>query len=704
MPDSRVIPLVQLDTALGDALLFSRLDGVERISQNGEFRISALSRRGDIRADELLARPVSVRLRTPQRGGREFNGIAAAFYQTGSEGRLHRYLIVVRPWTWLLTRTRDCRIFQDKTTRDIIAEIFADHVLADFKFELGDDYARWPFRVQYRESDFDFVARLMEQEGMHGYFLHEGGRHQLVVADGAHVHEAAPGYERVPFLEPEQASSRQSEGIRRWSHGAEIQPGRCVLRDFDFEKPRADLQVSADALYPSANCQVDELESFDFPGVYTERSDGERIARVRVESLQHRHEECRAEGNAIGLAPGRRFTLEDHPRQDLKQEYLVIQAEYSVVGQAFESGPQEGEFFSVKLRAMPASQPFHPPRRTPLPLVTGPQTAIVVGKQGEEIHTDQYGRIKVQFHWDRYGRQDESSSCWIRVAQPWAGQNWGMIAIPRVGQEVVVEFLEGDPDRPIVTGRVYNAEQLPPYALPAHMTQSGIRSRSLSQGGVENFNEIRFEDLKGSEELRIHAERDQTLHTEHDQIEFVGHDSHLGVGHDQFESVEGERHLCVKQDVSESFEADFHRKVAKDSVEEVEGEQHRTVKLDLVEHIGGDSHVQISGDQLLGIDQSQLVEVLKDWQLQVGGKLAANADQEIHLKSGVKIVIEAGVQLSLVAGSSFVDIGPAGVTISGALVKINSGGSAGSGSGVKTKKPKLGKKPKQPKAAKPPPV
>lgn len=672
MPDSSVVPLVELDTALGDALLFGRLDGVERISQNGEFRISALSRRGDIRADELLAKPVSVRLRTPSGGGREFNGIAAAFYQTGSEGRLHQYLIVLRPWTWLLTRTRDCRIFQDKTTQDIISEIFADHALADFKFELGDDYARWPFRVQYRESDFDFVARLMEQEGMQGYFLHEGGRHQLVVADGAHVHEAAPGYERVPFLEPERVGSRQSEGLRRWSHGAEIQSGRCVLRDFDFEKPRADLQVSADALYPSANCQADELESFDFPGVYTERSDGERIARVRVESLQHRHEEYRAEGNAIGLAPGRRFTLEGHPRQDLKQEYLVVQAEYAVVGQAFESGVQEGEFFSVKLRAMPASQPFHPQRRTPLPRVTGPQTAIVVGRQGEEIHTDQYGRIKVQFHWDRYGRQDEGSSCWIRVAQPWAGQNWGMIAIPRVGQEVVVEFLDGDPDRPIVTGRVYNAEQLPPYALPAHMTQSGIRSRSLSQGGVENFNEIRFEDLKGSEELRIHAERDQNLHTEHDRVEFVGNDSHLGVGHDQFESVEGE--------------------------------QHRAVKLDQVEHIGGDQHIQISGDQLLGIDQSQIVAVLKDWQLQVGGKLAANADQEIHLKSGVNIVIEAGVQLSLVAGSSFVDIGPAGVTISGALVKIKSGGGAGSGSAVKTKKPKLGKRPKQPKAAKPPPI
>lgn len=345
-----------------------------------------------------------------------------------------------------------------------------DTALDDFKFELGDDYARWPFRVQYRESDFNFVARLMEQEGMHGYFLHESGRHQLVVADGAHVHEAAPGYERVPFLEPEQASSRQSDGIRRWSHGAEIQPGRCVLRDFDFEKPRADLQVSADALYQSANCQVDEIEGFDFPGVYKERSDGERIARVRV----------------------------------------------------------------------------------------------------------------------------------------------------------------------------------------------------------ENFNEIRFEDLKGSEELRIHAERDQTLHTEHDRVEFVGNDSHLGVGHDQFESIAGERHLSVKQDMSE--------------------------------HIGGDSQVQISGDQLLGIDQSQFVEVLKDWQLQVGGKLAASADQEIHLRSGVKIVIEARVQLSLVAGSSFVDIGPAGVTISGALVKINSGGGTGSGSAVKTKKPKLGKKPKQPKAAKPPPV
>jgi type VI secretion system secreted protein VgrG len=695
---------VELVSPLEDDLLFCRLEGEDGLSLGAEYRLLALSRRGDISADELLGHPMSVRLLTPAGGRREFNGIAVAFEQGESRGRLHGYHITIRPWTWLLTRTSDCRIFQDKTTRDIIAAVFADHELADYRFELGDDYPSRPYCVQYRESDFDFVSRLMEQDGMHGYWLHQGGRHVIVIADGSHVHESAAGDGTVSFLESGPSSSHQLEGVRRWSRRAEIQTGRCVLRDFDFEKPRADLQVSADALRPAPNCPPAELERFDYPGPYAQRSDGERLARVRVESLQQRHEQFHAEGNALGLASGRRFALQDHPHQDSRQQFLVSAASYRVVDQAQESGAADEEFFRVSLQALPADQPFIPEHRTRRPLISGPQTAIVVGRAGEEIHTDRYGRIKVQFHWDRYGSRDESSSCWIRVAQPWAGQNWGMIAIPRVGQEVVVEFLEGDPDRPIVTGRVYNAEQLPPYALPEHMTRSGIRSHSSLQGGVDNFNEIRFEDRKGEEELRIHAERDQTLNTEHDRVEQIGNDSHLGIGHHQFQTVSGERHLKVMQDASEAYDGELHRSVAKDSVEQVEGERHLLVKLDSVESVGGEQHLEVEADRLIRVGMSQLAEVLKDWQLKVGGRLAADADQEIHLKSGVKLVLEAGVQISLVAGNSFVDIGPGGVTISGAMVMINSGGSAGSGSGTRTGKPKRGKLVKKPRAAKPPPA
>ena len=696
--------LVELVSPLGDDLLFCRMEGEDGLMLEAEYRLLALSRRGDIGADELLGHPVSVQAMTPSGKKREFNAIVAAFEHSGSRGRLHEYRIMLRPWTWLLSRTSDCRIFQDKTTREIISEVFADHALADYQFELGDDYQRWPYCVQYRESDFGFVKRLMEREGMHGYWLHESGRHRVVIADGSHVHEVVPGYEALAFLEPELGSSRQSEGIRRWSRSAEIQTGRCVLRDFDFEKPRADLQVGADALHQTANCAPSELERFDFPGSYAQRSEGERLARTRIESLQHRLEAYRGEGNALGLASGRRFSLQDHPQQDPRQLFLIVSASYRLVGQAYESGAQDEEFFSCRLRALPVDQPFIPVPRTPLPRVTGPQTAIVSGRAGEEIHTDRYGRIKVQFHWDRYGSRDENSSCWIRVAQPWAGQNWGMIAIPRVGQEVVVEFLDGDPDRPIVTGRVYNAEQLPPYALPEHMTRSGIRSHSSQQGGVDNFNEIRFEDLKGAEELRIHAERDQTLNTEHDRVEYVGNDSHLGIGHDQFASIQGERHLNVVQDASEAYERDLHRSVARDSIEVVEGERHLVVQLDSVESLGGEQHLEVAADRLVRVEKSQLSEVLQDWQLKVGGRLAADADQEIHLKSGVKLVLEAGVQISLVAGSSFVDIGPGGVTISGALVMINSGGSPGSGAGVKTGKPRKGKPARKPKAARPPPA
>ncbi|MEN9904383.1 MAG: type secretion system tip protein VgrG [Pseudomonadota bacterium] len=695
--------LVELVSPLGGDLLFCRLEGEDGLSLGAEYRLLALSRRADIRSDELLGYPMSVQLRTPAGAQREFNGIAAAFEQGSSRGRLHEYRIMLRPWTWLLTRTSDCRIFQDRTTREIIAEVFADHELADYRFELGEPYPSRPYCVQYRESDFDFVTRLMEQDGMHGYWLHQDGRHTIVIADRSHVHEPIPGAGKLSFLEPGPNSSRQLEGIRRWSRSAEIQSARCVLRDFDFEKPRADLQVSADALRPEPNCPPAELERFDFPGPYAQRIEGERLARVRVESLQQRHEQFHAEGNALGLASGRRFVLQHHPHQDPRQQLLVSAASYRVVDQAQESGAADEEFFRVSLQVLPADQPFMPERCTQRPLITGPQTAIVVGRAGEEIHTDRYGRIKVQFHWDRYGRQDESSSCWIRVAQPWAGQSWGMIAIPRVGQEVVVEFLEGDPDRPIVTGRVYNAEQLPPYALPEHMTRSGIRSRSSLQGGVENYNEIRFEDRKGEEELRIHAERDQTLNTEHDRVESVGNDSHLGVGHDQFQTIKGERHLNVMKDASEAYDSELHRSVARDSIEQVDGERHLVVKLDSVESVGGEQHLEVAADRLIRVEKSQLAEVLQDWQLKVGGKLAADADQEIHLKSGVKLVLEAGVQISLVAGNSFVDIGPGGVTISGTLVMINSGGSAGSGSGTRKGKLRQEKPVRKPKAAKPPP-
>ena len=272
---------------------------------------------------------------------------------------------------------------------------------------------------------------------------------------------------------------------------------------------------------------------FDYPGGYTKTGDGEQLVRTRLEELQSRWERGRGETNARGVAVGALVKLEKHPRADQNREYLVVSANYDLSYTEYEAMETPGATYHCSFTALSSKEPFRPQRTTPVPIVQGPQTAVVVGPKGDEIYTDKYGRVKVQFHWDRYGKSDENSSCWIRVSHPWAGKNWGMVAIPRIGQEVVVDFLEGDPDRPIITGRVYNAEQMPPYDLPANKTQTGIKTRSSKGGSGANFNEIRFEDKKGSEQLYIHAEKNQDIVVENDETHSVGHDRKKTIDHDE---------------------------------------------------------------------------------------------------------------------------------------------------------------------------
>ncbi len=634
---------VRVDSALGDALWLERLDGHDGLSRHGEYRLVLLSRRGDIAAAELLGKPISLVVDLPA-GRREFNGLAAGFSLLQPRGRLHRYRVVLRPWTWMLTRRSDSRIFQGQTTQQILQAVFAGHSCADFRFDLAGSYSARPYCVQYRESDFHFMSRLLEEDGIHFFFEHVAGRHTLVLADSAKAHAPVTGYESVSFIEsgPQQAALR--EGLRGWTCLAEIQPARQVLRDYDFEKPRADLQAGAEPLRPAGHDHAGELECYDHPGGYRERADGERLARIRAEAARVQHESFQGEGNAGGLAPGALFRLQAHPRSDQNRDYLVTAAEYCLQEsgrEAGDAGDAAGQWLALKIEAIAAEQPYRPPRITAKPVVQGPQTAVVTGPAGDEIHTDRYGRVKVQFHWDRQGQRDQHSSCWIRVAHPWAGQNWGMVAVPRVGQEVVVEFLDGDPDRPIITGSVYNADQMPPYELPRHMTQSGIRSRSTPDANGSNCNEIRFEDRRGAEELRLQAERDQLLHTGHDRIEWVGHESHLIVAKDMLTRCDADQHLTV----------------------------------------AGDQNVELGGSHSFRVGQ--------DWQGQVGLRMAAEAGEEIHLKAGSRLVLEAGARITLKVGGSFVEIGPGGVTIMGPSISLNQGGGPpGSGSGASPDRPR----------------
>ena len=424
---------------------------------------------------------------------RYFNGFVSRFSQEGTFDDFNAYSVTVHPWLWFLTRTADCRIFQEKKVPDIIKEVFREHGFTDFEETLSGSYRIWEYCVQYRETDFNFVSRLMEQEGIYYYFKHEINKHILVISDSVSSHEAYPGYEKLPYFPPDEHLRRERDHIYDWNISQEVQPGVYALNDFDFTRPKANLEVKASVKREHARAT---MEIYDYPGEYPDTGDGENYVRARIEELQAEHEQVHGQANARGLAVGSLFELTDYPREDQNREYLIVSATHQVESDAYSSGSGSGaeEVYSCSFTALHSKQPYRPARTTPKPMVQGPQTAIVVGPSGEEIYTDKYGRVKVSFHWDRNSKSDENSSCWVRVAQVWAGTKWGGIQIPRIGQEVIIEFLEGDPDRPIITGRVYNNDNMPPNDLPASATQSGIKSRSSKGGNADKFNEIRFDD------------------------------------------------------------------------------------------------------------------------------------------------------------------------------------------------------------------
>jgi len=479
-----------------------------------------------------------VSLQVPGGDVRYFNGLVGRFTQVGSTGTLGTYHATLYPWTWFLTRTADCRIFQNMTVPDIIKQVFRDSGYTDFEESLSGSYRIWEYCVQYRETDFNFVSRLMEQEGIYFYFLHLDGKHILKMTDSISGHDPIINPD-VMFLPPTQNITSEQDYITSWSFSRDVQPGVFVHNDYDFKNPKANLEAKLSN--PFAHTKADG-EIYDYPGEYYNAGDGNTYVRSRLEEIQAQYERASGEGTVHTMYAGGLFSLTDCPRQDQNREYLVVGCSYQLTNNEYSSSPAASELeFNVSIDAIDSKTPFRSPRTTSKPMVQGPQTAVVTGPSGEEIWTDEYGRVKVQFHWDRYGKNDENSSCWIRVSNPWAGKKWGAIALPRIGHEVIVDFLEGDPDQPIITGRVYNGDNMPPYDLPANQTQSGMKSRSSKGGNGENFNEIRFEDKKGKEEVFIHAEKDQLNEVENDETTWVGHDRLETVDNDETIKIKGKR-------------------------------------------------------------------------------------------------------------------------------------------------------------------
>lgn len=625
---------VEITTPLGDdVLLFHRLTATEELGRLFRFELDLLSKEPDIQFDKILGQNITVRLTLPDDKERYFNGFVSRFSQEGYVDEYHAYSMTVHPWLWFLTRTADCRIFQEKNVPDIIKEVFRDLGFTDFEEALSGSYRTWEYCVQYRETDFNFVSRLMEQEGIYYYFKHEKDKHILVLSDSVSSHEPYPDYEKVPFFPPDEHLRRKQDHIYDWNITQEIQPGVYALNEYDFTRPKANLQVKSPIQRDHAHAA---MEVYDYPGEYPDTGPGENYVRARIEELQAEHEQARAHGNARGLAVGSLFELTDYPREDQNREYLIVTATHQMESTAYTTGPttESGEDYSCSFTTLNSKQPFRPARSTPKPMVQGPQTAVVVGPSGDEIHTDKYSRVKVQFHWDRYGKSDENSSCWVRVSQLWAGKQWGGIHIPRIGQEVIIDFLEGDPDHPIITGRVYNNDNMPPYDLPANATQSGIKSRSSKGGNADNFNEFRFEDKKGSEEVYLHGEKDWTINIENDKNQTIGHDETLSVGNDRTKSV--------KRNQSESIGKDKSIDVGKNHSETISDNANIQIGKKFDRTVGKDMSSDIGENLTQNVAKKSTTQIGDNMELMVGKKMNVQASDQINIVSGKQIVLQSG--------------------------------------------------------------
>ncbi len=649
---------IAVETALGtDKVYLEAFTYTEELGRPFRMSLQLGSDDPNIDFDQVIGENVTVRMDLASGESRYFNGNVSRFSQTEWDGTVAQYRATVVPWLWFLTQSQDCRIFQNKKVPDIIKDIFREWGFTDFEDRLSGSYRTWEYCVQYRETDFAFVSRLMEQEGIYYYWKHENGKHTLMITDSPGGHDPYPGYETIPYY-PSAAALRKEECIREWNIEKEFQPGKYATKDFDFKNPKKDLLSKQPGALPTKG---KAFEVYDFPGEYTETGDGSTYARVRMEEIQSDIEVLTGRASSRGLSAGYTFDLDipatpTMPREDQKRKYLFTAVTLTARAEELESGRGAArQSFECTFTAIPADTKFRSRRITPAPIVQGPQTAIVVGPSGEEIYTDEFGRVKVMFHWDRYAKADENSSCWIRVSQPWAGKKWGAIFLPRIGQEVIVEFIEGDPDRPIITGRVYNGSAKVPYDLPANATMSTVKSNSSKGGG--GWNEIRFEDKKDKEQIFIHAQKNMDERVLNNSKEWVGNDRHLIVKKKKYELVEEDRHVHVKGDHLEKFDADVHRKV------------------------DGDENTEIQGTQSLKV-------TMGDIQVKCAmGKVAVHGMQEVHLKSDVKMVLDAPM-ITLKATTLHLE-GSAMTSIKGGVVLINSGGSAQSGSGASPTAPKV---------------
>ncbi len=656
---------VKVDSPLGtDVLLIRGFSGEEGVSRLFRFQLNLFAENHkNVVFDRVLGQKVTLTLELPGDQFRYFNGIVRCISRGARGTDFTDYYAEIVPQFWLLTKRVQSRIFQRKTVPDILKKVLEG---LDTSFEIQGKFEPREYCVQYHESDYDFASRLMEEEGIYYFFKHDSGSHKMVLANTPQSHPDLP-FDNTAIYEEVVGEQREDLRVTKWVKQQELRSGKYTLWDHCFELPHKHLEADKETLdsvqvgRTSHKLKVgsnEKLELYEYPGEYAKRFDGinkgggeqpaelqkifednKRTVGIRMQQEETPALTIQGWSDCRHLMSGYKFTLERHFSDDGAYAITWIRHDCEQ-GETYRTSHDPGALhYRNEFTCIPMAHPFRPPRVTPKPIVPGSQTAVVVGPGGEEIFVDKYSRVKVQFHWDREGKNDSDSSCWIRVGTSWAGKQWGAIHIPRIGQEVIVDFLEGDPDRPLVTGSVYNADMMPPYKLPDNKTVSTLKSRSTKGGSASTYNEIRMEDKKDKEQLFIHAQKNMDVRVKEEYREWVGKNRHIIVKENRKETVEKGASVHVKGDVKEKIDGNFSLTV------------------------GGNSDEKI------------------------GTKWAVESGQEIHLKAGMKVVIEAGMELTLKGPGGFVKIDPSGVYVNGMMVYINSGGSAGSGSGASPQSP-----------------
>jgi type VI secretion system secreted protein VgrG len=594
-----------------DVLLLRACRGEEGLSTPFQFSLDMVSENAALDFSTIVGQGATVTMEASGGATRYVHGIMTRFVQAGTVNGFTTYHGELRPWFWLLRMTSDNCVYQQQSTLDIVKAVFDGLGFSDYRDATTGTYAPRDYAVQYGETAFDFVSRLLEEDGIHYFFEHADGKHTLVLADDSDAHTACAGPTAIRYLTGADAERGKDDMILDCIVEQQVISNAYSLDDYEFTTPATDLTVSVTG-------DSGPLKLYDYPGRYSKTDAGNTLANVRLQAVEADAKCLSGSSTVRTFTPGFTFSLTDHNRNDANTTYLLRHVVHDATL----------EEYTNAFEAIPSTVTYRPRRLTPSPRIAGAQTAVVVGKSGEEIWTDQYGRVKVQFHWDQKGKNDENSSCWLRVAQGWAGKSWGMVFLPRIGQEVLVTFLDGDPDRPIVTGSVYNATQVVPYALPGEQTKSTIMTNSSKGGGGSN--EVRFEDKAGSEELYLHAQKDMTTLVEHDRTETIKNNDTLTVtqaksvtvtdGDDSYTISKGKRTLAVTA-----------------------GDETHTV--------GGKRSLTVTGDETHTNSAKFTHTVTGDYTLTVSGNLTIEAKGSVSIKSGTTFATESGTTMSQKADS-----------------------------------------------------